>query len=137
MPTSRISRRTVSNSPSACLKMQAWRQRRASISIRCTDENSCVCAMPARATTCAKRLSGSAIGFDRISSRDTRVILLESALVLFSGGQDSTVCLAWALDQFEHVETVGFDYGQRHAVELEVRPHIRTALAARSEQWRS
>ena len=39
----------------------------------------------------------------------------DNALVLFSGGQDSTVCLAWALDRFARVETVGFDYGQRHA----------------------
>jgi 7-cyano-7-deazaguanine synthase len=62
---------------------------------------------------------------------------LDSALVLFSGGQDSTVCLAWALERFERVETIGFDYGQRHAVELEVRPRIRAALAARSEQWRT
>ena len=51
------------------------------------------------------------------------------ALVLFSGGQDSTTCLAWALDAFVEVETVGFDYGQRHRVELEVRPGIREALA--------
>jgi 7-cyano-7-deazaguanine synthase len=65
------------------------------------------------------------------------VALLNSALVLFSGGQDSTVCLAWALERFERVETIGFDYGQRHAVELEVRPRIRTALAARSQPWRT
>lgn len=45
----------------------------------------------------------------------------EGALVLFSGGQDSATCLAWALERFDRVETVGFDYGQRHAVELEVR----------------
>lgn len=48
----------------------------------------------------------------------------QKALVLFSGGQDSTTCLAWALDRFATVETVGFAYGQRHAVELEARPHI-------------
>lgn len=52
----------------------------------------------------------------------------ESALVLFSGGQDSTTCLAWALDRFARVETVGFDYGQRHRVELEARPAILAAL---------
>lgn len=50
------------------------------------------------------------------------------ALVLFSGGQDSTVCLAWALARYDHVETVGFDYGQRHAVELECRLNVRAAL---------
>lgn len=44
-----------------------------------------------------------------------------SALVLFSGGQDSSVCLAWALQKYERVETIGFDYGQRHAVELTTR----------------
>ena len=53
----------------------------------------------------------------------------DGALVLFSGGQDSTTCLAWALDRFARVETVGFDYGQRHRVELDVRPTILAALA--------
>jgi 7-cyano-7-deazaguanine synthase len=53
----------------------------------------------------------------------------EGALVLFSGGQDSTACLAWALDRYRRVETVGFNYGQRHAVELECRAPIRAALA--------
>jgi 7-cyano-7-deazaguanine synthase len=65
------------------------------------------------------------------------VNLLDSALVLFSGGQDSTVCLAWALERFTRVETIGFDYGQRHAVELEVRPRIRERLAALSAPWRA
>lgn len=51
------------------------------------------------------------------------------ALVLFSGGQDSTTCLAWALARFPEVETVGFDYGQRHRVELAVRPGIRSRMA--------
>jgi 7-cyano-7-deazaguanine synthase len=54
----------------------------------------------------------------------------DSALVLFSGGQDSTVCLGWALERFARVETVGFDYGQRHAIELDVRPRIRDLIAA-------
>jgi len=61
----------------------------------------------------------------------------DAALVLFSGGQDSTVCLAWALERFARVETVGFDYRQRHAVELEVRPRIRERLPAIAERWRA
>ena len=60
-----------------------------------------------------------------------------SALVLFSGGQDSTVCLAWALDRFAHVETVGFAYGQRHVVELTQRPVIRSEVAAKFPHWAS
>ena len=63
--------------------------------------------------------------------------LLDKALVLFSGGQDSTVCLVWALQRFAHVETIGFDYGQRHAVELEVRAGIRVRLSALSAAWRA
>jgi 7-cyano-7-deazaguanine synthase len=58
-----------------------------------------------------------------------------SALVLFSGGQDSTTCLAWALDRFERVETVGFDYGQRHRIELEVRPKVISGIKLISEAW--
>jgi 7-cyano-7-deazaguanine synthase len=61
----------------------------------------------------------------------------DCALVLFSGGQDSTVCLAWALERFARVETVGFDYGQRHAVELVVRPRLRERLAALSPEWKA
>ena len=61
----------------------------------------------------------------------------DCALVLFSGGQDSTVCLAWALERFARVETVGFDYGQRHAVELDVRPKLRAALAALRPEWKA
>jgi 7-cyano-7-deazaguanine synthase len=59
----------------------------------------------------------------------------DSALVLFSGGQDSTVCLVWALERFSRVETIGFDYGQRHAVELCVRPPIRKRIAALDAGW--
>ena len=58
-----------------------------------------------------------------------------SALVLFSGGQDSSVCLAWALQRCERVETVGFDYGQRHATELAARPRVRDRMAAAFPQW--
>src|ERR1700690_460829 len=61
----------------------------------------------------------------------------DCALVLFSGGQDSTVCLAWALERFARVETVGFDYGQRHAVELAVRPRLRERLAALKPEWKA
>ena len=60
-----------------------------------------------------------------------------SALVLFSGGQDSTVCLAWALARFERVETIGFAYGQRHAVELVQRPLIRDKIRAAFPAWAS
>jgi 7-cyano-7-deazaguanine synthase len=58
-----------------------------------------------------------------------------SALVLFSGGQDSTACLAWALESYAHVETIGFDYGQRHVVELECRLNVRAQLHARFPRW--
>ena len=61
----------------------------------------------------------------------------ETALVLFSGGQDSTVCLAWALDRFSSVETIGFDYGQRHAVELTVRARLREKMSALNSVWRA
>jgi 7-cyano-7-deazaguanine synthase len=58
-----------------------------------------------------------------------------AALVLFSGGQDSTTCLAWALDKFSYVETIGFDYGQRHRVELSCREIIREHIAERFPLW--
>ncbi len=57
------------------------------------------------------------------------------ALVLFSGGQDSTVCLAYALDRYARVETIGFDYGQRHGVELECRQQVREALVQGFPAW--
>lgn len=59
----------------------------------------------------------------------------ETALVLFSGGQDSTTCLAWALDRFDRVETVGFDYCQRHRVELDARPAILDAMRRAFPAW--
>src|SRR5689334_10716944 len=57
------------------------------------------------------------------------------ALVLFSGGQDSTVCLAWALSRYAHVETVGFDHALRHAAELECRLHVRTQIHTLFPAW--
>ncbi|MGI9408827.1 MAG: 7-cyano-7-deazaguanine synthase QueC [Hyphomicrobiaceae bacterium] len=60
----------------------------------------------------------------------------DRALVLFSGGQDSTVCLAWALARFGAVETIGFDYGQRHQIEMTCRDDVRTALADSDPAWR-
>ena len=57
------------------------------------------------------------------------------ALVLFSGGQDSTTCLAYALDRYQRVETVGFNYGQRHAVELEFRQRVLAAIPKRFPAW--
>ncbi|MBX3604388.1 MAG: 7-cyano-7-deazaguanine synthase QueC [Piscinibacter sp.] len=57
------------------------------------------------------------------------------ALVLFSGGQDSTVCLAWALQRYSSVETIGFDYGQRHEVELTCRQKVREELRGRFPKW--
>lgn len=59
----------------------------------------------------------------------------QSALVLFSGGQDSSTCLAWALERFERVETLGFDYGQRHTVELSVREQLRQAMGQIKPLW--
>lgn len=61
--------------------------------------------------------------------------MASTALVLFSGGQDSATCLAWALERYDHVETVGFDYGQRHIVELECRKNVLTALRAHFPKW--
>ncbi|MBE9606107.1 7-cyano-7-deazaguanine synthase QueC [Acetobacteraceae bacterium H6797] len=59
----------------------------------------------------------------------------DTALVLFSGGQDSATCLAWALDRYSRVETMGFDYGQRHRVELECRAALRDGMAAQKPEW--
>jgi 7-cyano-7-deazaguanine synthase len=57
------------------------------------------------------------------------------AIVLFSGGQDSTTCLAWALDRFEAVETIGFSYGQRHAIEVSCRDPVRAAVCRVNPVW--
>jgi 7-cyano-7-deazaguanine synthase len=58
-------------------------------------------------------------------------------MVLFSGGQDSTTCLAWALDRFDLVETLGFDYGQRHRVELDIRPQVLDSIRGQFPRWAS
>ena len=59
----------------------------------------------------------------------------QTALVLFSGGQDSTTCLAWALARFARVETLGFDYGQRHAIELACRDRLLDGIKALRADW--
>lgn len=58
-----------------------------------------------------------------------------AALVLFSGGQDSTTCLAWALERYDRVETIGFSYGQRHSIEMDVRGPIRESISAEFPGW--
>jgi 7-cyano-7-deazaguanine synthase len=67
-----------------------------------------------------------------MTERDT---FEDGALVLFSGGQDSATCLTWALDRFARVETIGFEYGQRHRVELDCRSAFRAALTSRFPTW--
>lgn len=59
----------------------------------------------------------------------------QTALVLFSGGQDSATCLVWALNRFDRVETIGFDYGQRHRTELDARGEFRNALERHFPKW--
>lgn len=63
------------------------------------------------------------------------MLATDSALVLFSGGQDSATCLAWALRHYSRVETLGFDYGQRHAIEMTVRPALLAQMRASSPEW--
>lgn len=84
-------------------------------------------------------MAASSIGPGRRSGIEGRGVTIanDNALVLFSGGQDSTVCVAWALERFARVETVGFAYGQRHAVELEQRPRIRERIAALNPDWKA
>lgn len=60
---------------------------------------------------------------------------MSAALLLFSAGQDSATCLAWALSRFERVETIGFAYGQRHAVEMTQRPLLRSVIAGLNPGW--
>jgi 7-cyano-7-deazaguanine synthase len=76
-------------------------------------------------------MAAPASGYDKAVMQNQ-----DAALVLFSGGQDSTVCLGWALERFARVETVAFDYGQRHAIELTVRSRIRERMAALKQDWR-
>jgi 7-cyano-7-deazaguanine synthase len=64
-------------------------------------------------------------------------VLSSRALVLFSGGQDSTTCLAWALSRYQHVETIAFDYGQRHRIELEARLKVRASFVRLFPHWAS
>lgn len=79
---------------------------------------------PPNATPLAPTDSGQSLGLDP-----------RTALVVFSGGQDSTACLAWALSRYTLVETVGFDYGQRHRVELMCRARVRSEISKRYTDW--
>ena len=65
----------------------------------------------------------------------TEAVQKHAALVLFSGGQDSATCLAWALTRFERVETIGFSYGQRHAIELDSRAKLIDGMIALRPEW--
>jgi 7-cyano-7-deazaguanine synthase len=65
----------------------------------------------------------------------SQILHPDAALVLFSGGQDSATCLAWALDRFARVETIGFDYGQRHRIELDSRAKLIDGLQALKPEW--
>jgi 7-cyano-7-deazaguanine synthase len=70
-----------------------------------------------------------------MSTNATPATEAPAALVLFSGGQDSSTCLAWALARYPRVETVGFDYGQRHGIELVARMTVREGLVAQFPDW--
>ncbi|SIO28217.1 7-cyano-7-deazaguanine synthase QueC [Halodesulfovibrio marinisediminis] len=59
-----------------------------------------------------------------------------SALVVFSGGQDSTTCLAWALERFDSVATIGFSYGQRHDVEMDCRKNVLSEVCGLNDTWK-
>ena len=82
-------------------------------------------------------MSGSSLGNVTVPdlAGGENLTMNDRALVLLSGGQDSTVCLAWALDRFAHVETIGFDYGQKHRVELDVRPNVLAAIRRGFPAW--
>jgi 7-cyano-7-deazaguanine synthase len=69
------------------------------------------------------------------AAREVAATIPEKGLVLFSGGQDSTTCLAWALERFSAVETIGFDYGQRHRIELDCRAAVLSRLRGEFPRW--
>jgi 7-cyano-7-deazaguanine synthase len=63
------------------------------------------------------------------------IAMTQTAIVLFSGGQDSTTCLAWALARYDNVETIGFAYGQRHSIEMDCREIVRSGIADLDRSW--
>jgi 7-cyano-7-deazaguanine synthase len=75
------------------------------------------------------------VPMDAIGIVMTDQLASQTALVLFSGGQDSATCLAWALQRFARVETLGFDYGQRHAIELDCRDTLLTGMKSLRPDW--
>src|SRR4029077_17741147 len=92
---------------------------------------------PARTQAAARRHArpGGALRRRSGRGRGAALSLSGAALVLFSGGQDSTTCLAWALERHGRVETIGFDYRQRHRIELDARPAILARLRREFPAW--
>jgi 7-cyano-7-deazaguanine synthase len=75
------------------------------------------------------------MSMDAMGTSMSNQLQTETALVLFSGGQDSATCLAWALQRFARVEMLGFDYGQRHAIELQCRGRLLDGFKSSSADW--
>src|SRR5690554_2692734 len=93
----------------------------------CTGKQACSSSPVAVSSSSSSRRCFSSSRFDSTADK--------SALVLFSGGQDSTTCLGWALERFDRVETLAFDYGQRHSVELECRTSVVAAIQDQLPVW--
>jgi 7-cyano-7-deazaguanine synthase len=101
---------------------------------------SAIAVMVASSMTGLPHFSGVIKGLDGAKKGNSRLRTMKEdngsqALVLFSGGQDSSVCLAWALARYAHVETIGFSYGQRHDTELAARRAVFAAIREAFPEW--
>src|SRR5262249_10254310 len=123
----------IISSSMTCLTLarRRWRASRPGFGARSSRLVAASPALRSIATAPARRAATSA------TSRRENMSTDEGALVLFSGGQDSATCLAWALERFNRVETVGFDYGQRHRIELDCRDPIRSAIIKIRPGWKA